>query len=101
VPEHHVRGLEIRAVKLQHGHSGQTRKCARHQTSAREVGMELQHLWIHCTQTLADRIMRVAEKETSDQDILRAIYGAVHHEVMAVFAPCHALADKLLLAGER
>ena len=41
MPEHHVRGLEIRAVKLQHGHSGQTRKCARHQSGGNEIHCKL------------------------------------------------------------
>ena len=37
VPDHHVRGLEIRAVKLQHGHTGQPAERARRQSRGDEI----------------------------------------------------------------
>ena len=41
MPEHHVQGLEVGAVKLDRGHTGQTRKCAHHQYCGNRYGREL------------------------------------------------------------
>jgi hypothetical protein len=37
MPKHYMQGLEIRAVKLQHGQTGQTLKCSRRQSGGNGI----------------------------------------------------------------